>query len=227
MTPPLRDLGLKSCAACGIGCLLLFVSKRLDYLLSSLSLCLRFATLTQFPPTSDFRCIDFACQGSIASLAAIFAPSVDGDYTAPEQDSRAAADDRSRGKSYSSFNAATPRYGQCNRQALQLFELLACNGKRLSFGRATPVFFLGKENGGRITRHLCRIDIRTCAKKEEFSFEKENIPLDSRQRHRRCHPLCAVRRVKTTRKTGGLHKPYKGLRQAAPKGAVKRSADRI
>ena len=61
-------------------------------------------------------------------------------------------------------------------QAAQLFELLACNGKRLSFGRATPVFFLGKENGGRITRHSCRIDIRTCAKKEEFSFEKENIP---------------------------------------------------
>ena len=35
------------------------------------------------------------------------------------------------------------------------------------------------------------------------------------------------RGVKTTRKTGGLHKPYKGLRQTAPKGAVKRSADRI
>ena len=34
-------------------------------------------------------------------------------------------------------------------------------------------------------------------------------------------------KVKTTRKTGGLHEPYKGLRQAAPKGAVKRSADRI
>ena len=33
--------------------------------------------------------------------------------------------------------------------------------------------------------------------------------------------------VKTTRKTGGLHEPYKGLRQAAPKGAVKRFADRI
>ena len=158
-------------------CLPSSVSRRLDYLLSSLSLCLRFAALTQFPPTSDFRCFVFACQGSIASLAAIFAPSVDGDYTAPEQDSRAAADDRSRGKSYSSFNAATPRYGQCNRQAPHLFELLARNGKRLSFGRATPVFFLGKENGGRITRHLCRIDIRTCAKKEEFSFEKENIPL--------------------------------------------------
>ena len=63
-------------------------------------------------------------------------------------------------------NAATPRYGQCNRQALQLFELLACNGKRLSFGRATPVFFLGKENGGRITRHVCRRALRTCAKKK-------------------------------------------------------------
>ena len=110
------------------GCLPSSVSKRLNYLLSSLSLCLRFATLTQFPPTSDFRCFVFACQGSIASLAAIFAPSVDGDYTAPEQDSRAAADDRSRGKSYSSFNAATPRYGQCNRQAPHLFELLARKG---------------------------------------------------------------------------------------------------
>jgi hypothetical protein len=90
---------------------------------------------------------------------------------------RAAADDRSKSNRIATPTAATPRTGQCNRQALQLFELLACNGKRLSFGRATPVFFLGKENGGRITRHLCRIDIRTCAKKEEFSFEKENIPL--------------------------------------------------
>ena len=47
---------------------------------------------------------------------------------------RAAADNRSRGKSYSNANAATPRYGQCNRQALQLFELLACNGKTFLLG---------------------------------------------------------------------------------------------
>ena len=147
----LSDCGLKNCTRCAIRCLLDDVSKRFDFLLSSLSLCLRFATLTQFPPTSDFRCFVFACQGSIASRAAIFAPSVDGDYTAPEQDSRAAADDRSRGKSYSSFNAATPRYGQCNRQAPHLFELLARNGKRLSFGRATPVFFSGKKWGS----HSC------------------------------------------------------------------------
>ena len=31
-------------------------------------------------------------------------------------------------------NAATPRYGQCNRQALQLFELLACNANPFLFG---------------------------------------------------------------------------------------------
>ena len=146
----LSDCGLKNCTRCAIRCLLDDVSKRFDFLLSSLSLCLRVGGLTQFPSTLDFINSVVACQGGIASLAAIFAPSVDGDYTAPEQDSRAAADDRSRGKSYSSFNAATPRYGQCNRQAPHLFELLARNGKRLSFGRATPVFFLGKENGGRI-----------------------------------------------------------------------------
>ena len=133
-------------------CLPSSVSKRLDYLLSSLSLCLRFATLTQFPPTSDFRCFAFACQGSIASLAAIFAPSVDGDYTAPEQDSRAAADDRSRGKSYSSFNAATPRYGQCNRQAPHLFELLARNGKRLSFWTGDARFLSRERKWG---SHSC------------------------------------------------------------------------
>ena len=32
-----------------------------------------------------------------------------------------------------------------------------------------------------------------------FSFEKENPPLDSRQRHWRCHPHCAVRRKQKKR----------------------------
>ena len=32
------------------------------------------------------------------------------------------------------LNAAPPRYGQCNRQALQLFELLACNGNPFLLG---------------------------------------------------------------------------------------------
>ena len=32
--------------------------------------------------------------------------------------------------------------------------------------------------------------------------------------------------VMTTRKTGGMHQPYKGMLLAAPQGAPKRSADR-
>ena len=85
-------------------CLPRFVSKRLGLHLSSLSLCLRFGSLTQFPSTTDFCCSAIACQGGIAFHAAIFTPSVDVDYTAPKQDSRAAADNRSRGKSYSRTN---------------------------------------------------------------------------------------------------------------------------
>ena len=48
---------------------------------------------------------------ALLALAAIYALSVVGDYTAPKQDSRAAADDRSSGKSYSNANAAKPRAG--------------------------------------------------------------------------------------------------------------------
>ena len=58
-------------------------------------------------------------------------------------------------------NAAMPRYGQCNRQALQLFELLACNGKRLSFGRShRPFSFSGKKMGGVVLRRARRISLR-------------------------------------------------------------------
>ena len=66
----LRVCSLKSCAACGIGCLRFSVSKRFGLLLSSLSLCLRIGSLMQFPSTLDFCCLAFACQSGIASLAA-------------------------------------------------------------------------------------------------------------------------------------------------------------
>ena len=60
------------------------------------------------------------------------------------------------------LNAATPRYGQCNRQALQLFKLLSCN-ESLSLGVPKGSFSFAKENGpfdaaarGRhIPPHLC------------------------------------------------------------------------
>ena len=75
----LSDCSLKNCMRCAIRCLLDDVSKRFDFLLSSLSLCLRVVSLTQSPSTSDLHKLAIACQGGIASLAAICAPSVDGD----------------------------------------------------------------------------------------------------------------------------------------------------
>ena len=56
-------------------------------------------------------CFDGACRGGIAALAAICVLSVDGDYTAPKQDSRAAADDRSTLSRIAGINAALPRAG--------------------------------------------------------------------------------------------------------------------
>ena len=47
---------------------------------------------------------------------------------------RAAADDRSKSNRLATPNAATPRAGSSNRQALQLFELLACNVKTFLLG---------------------------------------------------------------------------------------------
>ena len=57
---------------------------------------------------------------------------------------RAAADDRSRGKSYSNANAASPRAGKCNRQASHLFELLACNENFLWEGVREGYLFFKK-----------------------------------------------------------------------------------
>ena len=67
----LSDCGLKNCTRCAIRCLLDDVSKRFDFLLSSLSLCLRVGGLTQFPSTLDFINSVVACQGGIAVLAAV------------------------------------------------------------------------------------------------------------------------------------------------------------
>ena len=75
-------------------------------------------------------------------------------------------------------NAATPRYGQCNRQALQLFELLACNGKRLSFGRShRPFSFSGKKMGGVLCSSVTRC----------ISFEREKKIKGGH--HEKKHPL--------------------------------------
>ncbi|MEE0541348.1 MAG: hypothetical protein UC755_01275, partial [Oscillospiraceae bacterium] len=43
-------------------------------------------------------------------------------------------------------NAAAPRCGQCNRQALKFFELLACNVGPFSWGSKGDILFPRKEN---------------------------------------------------------------------------------
>ncbi len=44
------------------------------------------------------------------------------------------------------LNAAMPRAGKCNRQALQLFELLACNVKPFSWGFKGGILFCERES---------------------------------------------------------------------------------
>ena len=96
----LADWHLKSCAACGIRCLLGVVSKRLGLLLSSLSLCLRFGSLTQFPPTLDLYRFAIACRGGFAGArrSTHYQDDMHCQMIRLHQNkmSRAAADDRSR-----------------------------------------------------------------------------------------------------------------------------------
>ena len=96
----LADWHLKSCAACGIRCLPGVVSKRLGLLLSSLSLCLRFGSLTQSPSTIDFCCFAVACWGGFAGAcrSTHYQDDMHCRMIRLHQNkmSRAAADDRSR-----------------------------------------------------------------------------------------------------------------------------------
>ena len=59
---------------------------------------------------------------------------------------RAAADDRSRGKSYSSFKRGNAARRHPIQQALQLFELLACNVNFLWEGAREGDLFLKKRS---------------------------------------------------------------------------------
>ena len=131
----------------------IFVAIRFDFLLSSLSLCLRFVTLTQFPSTTDFYCFVFVCRGGLAGTRCnmeadggrkLVRTSTSWAERHPQGVYRirkaaeppTAAQQRVAGAEanrIAASNAAPPRYGQCNRQALQLFALPACNAN-LSLG---------------------------------------------------------------------------------------------
>ena len=81
-------------------CLPSIVSKRFDLLLSSLSLCLRFGSLTQFPPTLDLYRFAIACRGGFAGArrSTHYQDDMHCQMIRLHQNkmSRAAADDRSR-----------------------------------------------------------------------------------------------------------------------------------
>ena len=128
----LADWHLKSCAACGIRYLLGVVSKRLGLLLSSLSLCLRFGSLTQFPPTLDLYRFAIACRGGFAGAR----------RSTHYQDDMHCQMIRLHQNKMS--RAAAPRAGKCNRQASHLFELLACNENFLWEGVREGYLFFKK-----------------------------------------------------------------------------------
>ena len=144
----LADWHLKSCAACGIRCLPGVVSKRLGLLLSSLSLCLRFGSLTQFPPTLDLYRFAIACRGGFAGArrSTHYQDDMHCQMIRLQQNkmSRAAADNRSKSNRLVVLNAATPRAGKCNRQASHLFELLACTENFLREGVREGYLFFKK-----------------------------------------------------------------------------------
>ena len=96
----LQASSLKSCGACRIGCLPSGIAIRLGLLLSSLSLCLRFGSLTQFPPTLDLYRFAIACRGGFAGArrSTHYQDDMHCQMIRLHQNkmSRAAADDRSR-----------------------------------------------------------------------------------------------------------------------------------
>ena len=73
---------------------------------------------------------------------------------------RAAADNRSRGTSYSNANAATPRAGSAIGKH-KSFSRKGWQCKRLSFGRShRPFSFSGKKMGGVLLRRARRTSLR-------------------------------------------------------------------
>ena len=89
-------------------------------------------------------------KAALLGLAAICALSIAVDYTAPKQDSRAAADNRSRGKSYSRTNGGERQQyrhaGSCIPEAKSPFEPKTAN-LSLSLGVPKGPFSFVKENG--------------------------------------------------------------------------------
>ena len=130
-------------------CLPSSVSKRLDYLLSSLSLCLRFVTLTQFPSTTDFHCFVFVCRDGLAGTRCNM--EADGRRKLVRTSTSWAERQRmieAEASRIAMLNAALPRAGIPIPEAKGLFKPETANQTPFFWTVTPPVFFLGKENGG-------------------------------------------------------------------------------
>ena len=145
----LADWHLKSCAACGIRCLPGVVSKRLGLLLSSLSLCLRFGSLTQFPPTLDLYRFAIACRGGFAGArrSTHYQDDMHCQMIRLHQNkmSRAAADDRSRGKSYSNAKRGFAARRQLHSGGIKVVQARDCQAKPFSWGSKGAILFCERE----------------------------------------------------------------------------------
>ena len=134
----LADWHLKSCAACGIRCLPGVVSKRLGLLLSSLSLCLRFGSLTQFPPTLDLYRFAIACRGGFAGArrSTHYQDDMHCQMIRLHQNkmSRAAADDRSSGKSYSNIQRGNAAHRHSHSGGAKVIRARDCQSKTFLLG---------------------------------------------------------------------------------------------
>ena len=184
----LADWHLKSCAACGlhsrwqlccltdvayplrvIRCLPGVVSKRLGLLLSSLSLCLRFGSVTQFPPALDLYRFAIACRGGFAGARRVdctigrkwfdYAPAVRTTENACTVDRRKLGCTSARSaERQRMLGAEANRLAKLTRlrrtQAVAFRRHKGCSSlglpiKRLSFGRShRPFSFSGKKMGG-------------------------------------------------------------------------------
>ena len=149
MTPPLQASSSKNCNACRIRCLPCFISKRFDLLLSSLSLCLRFGSLTQFPPTLDLYRFAIACRGGFAGArrSTHYQDDMHCQMIRLHQNkmSRAAADDRSRGKSSSNSKRGNAALWAVQSASIAALRAAHLQCESLSLGGQRGIFsFRGK-----------------------------------------------------------------------------------
>ena len=151
---------LKSCGACRIGGLPGGVAIRLGLLLSSLSLCLRFGSLTQFPPTLDLYRFAIACRGGFAGArrSTHYQDDMHCQMIRLHQNkmSRAAADDRSRPNRIAMLTRLRRAQGSAIGKRRISSSCLPAMGNAFLLDGRRPFSFSGKKMGVAFVQRLRR-----------------------------------------------------------------------